>query len=103
MHPRMFAHLTFLFDLDLRGNTCINKKFEPVTSLAVVEKELASCAANYPASLADLLDLEKRHERKFELLTKLFYNVDERNEENAKDIKEMKKMIEKIFDMLTSK
>jgi hypothetical protein len=29
--------------------------------------------------------------------------VDARNEENARDIKEIKKMVEKIFDMLTSK
>jgi hypothetical protein len=46
---------------------------------------------------------EKKVDRKLELLTELFYNVDERNEENAKEIKEIKKMVEKIFEMLTSK
>ncbi len=99
-----------------------------MTSLAAVENELATCGANYPVSLPDLLDLQNRHERKFEsienqlkimngkseetekkvdrkfeLLTELFYNVDERNEENAAEIKEIKKMVQKIWDMLNSK
>jgi hypothetical protein len=99
----MFSHLTKLDVLDLRVNSCIDKWFDSVTSLAIVEKELAACGANYPVSLTDLLDLQSRHERKFELLTELFYNVDERNEENAAEIKEIKKMVEKIWDMLNTK
>ncbi len=132
MHPRMFAHLTKLNDLDMQDNPCIDKRFKPVTSLAAVEKELMTCGANYLVSLTDLPNALNRHERKFEsiekavnekfvglqiqlqerekkvdrkfeLLTELFYNVDERNEENAADIKEIKKMVEKIWDMLNSK
>ncbi len=103
MPTRMFAHLNNLSYLNLNGNACINKLFNPVSSLAAVEQELATCGANYPASLTDLLYVQIQHERKLELLTELFYNVDERNEENARDIKEIKKMVEKIFDMLTSK
>jgi hypothetical protein len=99
----MFSHLTKLNDLDLSGNSCINKRFNPVTSLAVVENELATCGAGYPASITDLLYVQTQHERKFELLTELFYNVDERNEENAAEIKEIKKVVEKIWDMLNTK
>jgi hypothetical protein len=50
-----------------------------------------------------LEEREKKVDRKFELLTELFYNVDERNEENAAEIKEIKKMVEKIWDMLNTK
>jgi hypothetical protein len=114
MHPRMFAHLTKLNELYLSGNACINKKFYPVTSLAAIENELATCGANYLVSLTDLPrklesmtekleEREKKVDRKFELLTELFYNVDERNEENAAEIKEIKKMVEKIWDMLNTK
>ncbi len=132
MHPRMFSHLTKLNDLALNSNTCINKRFYPVTSLAAIENELATCGANYPVFLPDLLYVQTQHERKFEsiekavndkfvdlqtqlqerekkvdrkfeLITELFYNVDGRNEENAADIKEIKKMVEKIWDMLNSK
>jgi hypothetical protein len=73
-----------------------------VTSLAAVEQELMACGAGYGLT-EQLKNLQSRHERKFELLTELFYNVDERNEENAADIKEIKKMVEKIWDMLNSK
>jgi hypothetical protein len=96
MHPRMFSHLAKLNYLHLRENTCIYKSFNPVTSLAAIENELATCGANYLVSLTDL-------PRKLELLTQLFYNVDERNEENAAEIKEIKKMVEKIWDMLNTK
>jgi hypothetical protein len=128
----MFSHLTKLNDLALNSNTCINKRFYPVTSLAAIENELATCGANYPVFLPDLLYVQTQHERKFEsiekavndkfvdlqtqlqerekkvdrkfeLITELFYNVDGRNEENAADIKEIKKMVEKIWDMLNSK
>jgi hypothetical protein len=54
MHPRMFSHLTKLNDLDLDRNSCAYKRFDPVTSLAVVEQELATCGAGYPVSLTDL-------------------------------------------------
>ncbi len=126
MHPRMFSHLTKLNDLYLNSNTCIDKWFDPVTSLAAIEKELATCGAGY--ALTELPNLQNRHERKFEsienqlktmngkseerekkvdrkfeLLTELFYNVDERNEENAAEIKEIKKMVGKIWDMLNTK
>jgi hypothetical protein len=70
-----------------------------VTSLAAVEKELVTCGANYPVFLPDLLNVQ----RKLELLTELFYNVDERNEENAAEIKEMKKTVDKILEMLNTK
>jgi hypothetical protein len=131
MHPRMFSHLTKLNELYLSGNTCIDKRFNPVTSLAAVEQELATCGSNYPVFLPDLSNVQyllKRHEskfesienqlkimngkseerekkvdRKFELLTELFYNVDGRNDENAAEIKEIKKMVEKIWDMLNTK
>jgi hypothetical protein len=95
----MFSHLTKLNDLYLWGNSCINKDFSPVTSLAAVENELATCGANYPVFFPDLLNVQ----RKLELLTELFYNVDERNEENAAEIREIKKMVEKIWDMLNTK
>ncbi len=91
MHPRMFPHLTKLNDLDLDRNSCAYKRFDPVTSLAVVEQELATCGAGYPVSLTDLHYVQTQHEGKLELLTELFYNVDKRNEENAADIKEIKK------------
>ncbi len=131
MHPRMFSHLTKLNSLDLRGNTCINKRFYPVTSLAVVEQELMACGAGYglteqllnslsrhekkfesieKAVNEKFVDLqtqfkerEKKVDRKFELVTELFGYLDERNEENAVEIKEIKKMVEKIWDMLNTK
>jgi hypothetical protein len=101
MHPRMFAHLTKLKVLLLSGNSCINKNFDPVTSLAAIEQQLGACGAEY--ALTELENLQNRHERKFELLTELFYNVDERNEENAAEIKEIKKTVDKIWDMLNTK
>jgi hypothetical protein len=128
MHPRMFSHLTELIDLDLRKNTCIDKRLNPVTSLAAVEKELMTCGANYPVSLTDLLDLEKRHESKFESIenqlktikekleerekevdreleqvSELFAYVYQGNKQNAADIKEIKKTVDKILEMLTGK
>jgi hypothetical protein len=58
IHAQMFAHLSGLYYLDLSGNACINKKFDPVTSLAAVENELVACGANYPASITKQLSLE---------------------------------------------
>ncbi len=98
------SHLINLNDLDLDRNSCIKKWFNPVTSLAAVEKELVTCGAGYPVSLTDLLYVQTQHERKLELLlTLLFYNVDERNEKNSADIKEIKKMVQKFWDMLNTK
>ncbi len=57
LHSRMFAHLSGLYYLDLSGNACINKKFDPVTSLAAVENKLAACGANYPVSMAEEMNL----------------------------------------------
>jgi hypothetical protein len=66
LHPQMFAHLSVLTNLDLEGNTCIDKNFSPVTSLTAVEKELMICGAKYLVSATELLDSLSRHERKFE-------------------------------------
>ncbi len=64
--------------------------------MAAIERELVACGTGY--ALIELQSLqtqfeerEKKVDRKFELLTELFYNVDERNEENAAEIKEIKK------------
>jgi hypothetical protein len=70
--------------------------------MAAIENELRACGVGY-ALTEQLENLEKKFDRKFELIKELFYNVDERNEENAADIKEIKKMVDKIFDMLTRK
>jgi hypothetical protein len=113
----MFSHLTNLYSLDLRGNSCTNKDF---SSLATIENELGACGTGYDLT-EQLQILQNRHEEKFEsinekleerekkvdrkleLLTELFYNVDERNEENANEIKEIKKTVDKIWDMLNTK
>ncbi len=41
LHPQMFAHLRDLQALYLFGNLCIDKYFDPVTSLASIENELS--------------------------------------------------------------
>jgi ribosome-binding ATPase YchF (GTP1/OBG family) len=96
----MFSQLKKLKHLYLPNNTCVNKYFDPVTSLTAIENELRACVVGYTLT-EQLENLEKKVDRKFELLTELFHNVGQRNEENAKEIKEIKKMVEKIWDMLT--
>ncbi len=99
LHPQMFSHLANLDELWLTENVCINKSFKNKPLKATIESELAACEARYATT--ELQNLQERLERKFELLTELFYNVDERNKENAREIKEIKKMVDKIWDMLT--
>jgi hypothetical protein len=124
----MFAHLTKLEDLLLVHNSCIDKNFNPVTSLAAVEKELMTCGANYPVSLTDLLYVQSQHESKFESIenqlkiinekleerekkvdreleqvSELFAYVYQGNKQNAAEIKEIKKTVDKILEMLTGK
>jgi hypothetical protein len=96
LHPETFSSFRNLEHLDLTGNICIDKRFNPITSMAAIERELVACGTGY--ALIELQSLqtqfeerEKKVDRKFELLTELFYNVDERNEENAAEIKEIKK------------
>jgi hypothetical protein len=109
VHPRTFSNLDSLNTLDLRGNICVNKWFQPVTSLTEIESELTKCGFGY-ALTEQFKNSQSRNEQKFEtidrkleLLTELFYNVDERNEENAADIKEIKRTVDKIWDMLNTK
>jgi hypothetical protein len=86
LHPRMFSHLINLNDLDLSGNTCIDRRFRSVHYKDVVEQELANCGIGYAVQqqiqsvvVRRLEDLEKK--------------IDERNEE----IREIKRMVEKIL------
>jgi divalent metal cation (Fe/Co/Zn/Cd) transporter len=114
----MVSHLSNLNHLSLSGNLCINRDFVDSPSKTVIESELRNCGHNYLISAIELLDsessidekfssfgkqLEKKFERKFELITDLFYHLDERNEENSKQIEEIKHMVDKIFDMLSRK
>jgi Leucine-rich repeat (LRR) protein len=86
MHPRMFAHLNNLNRLLLNRNICINKRFNPVISLADVEQELATCGANYPVFLPDLLNVQSQ----LELLTELV-------SENTKEIQQIKRILQTKF------
>jgi hypothetical protein len=105
--PRMFSHLSNLHDMNLSGNSCISRHFNPVTSLAAIENELRSCGIGYMIK-EQLGSLEHRHDEKFktidrklESLTELSNNADKRNEENAAEIKEIRKMVDKILDVMT--
>jgi hypothetical protein len=121
LHPKMVSHLSNLNHLSLSGNLCINRDFGNSPSKATIESELINCGHNYLISAIELLDSEnsidekfnsfekrleekeKKFERKFELITDLFYHLDERNEGNSKQIEEIKHMVDKIFDMLSRK
>ncbi len=124
----MFSHLNNLNYLDLRGNACIDRRFTPVTSLAIVEQELKACGVNYPVSLTDLLYVQSQHEsklesienqlktinekseerenkfdRELEQVSELFAYVYQGNKQNAAEIKEIKKTVDKILEILTTK
>jgi Leucine-rich repeat (LRR) protein len=119
IHPQTFSRLSNLQHLDFQGNSCITKYFNPIASLTGVENELMTCGVEYAMSKVENLESsihkkfdnlqteleerEKKVDRKFELVTELFGYLDERNEENAGEIKDIKKMVEKIWDMLNSK
>ncbi len=117
LHPKMFSHLDNLDRLDLSKNPCIDRDFWPVPSMATVEEQLATCGAKY--ALHDqqnsgntkfeetdqtingkLEAIEKSIGGRFENLEKKFEEMqkkfDERIEENAKEIREIKRMLEKM-------
>jgi hypothetical protein len=92
MHPWMFAHLTNLNILALRSNPCINRSFNPVTSLVVIEQELSACAANYPASITDMLtvqNVQAQHEEQLKLLAGQV-------EANKREIEQLRQKIEML-------
>jgi hypothetical protein len=128
LHPKTFSSFGNSEHLDLTNNICIDWIFSPVTSMAAIEKKLAACGANYPVFLPDLLDLENRHERKFESIenqlkiiieklderekkvdreleqvSELFAYVYQGNKQNSAEIKEINKKVDEILEMLTSK
>ncbi len=123
LHPRMFAHLAKLNRLHLSDNICVNKNFNPVTSLAEIEKELAACATDYCdsgngsidgnalemisekfASLQTKLEeREKKVDQELEQVSELFAHVYQGNKENTAEIKKINEKVDKIVEILTSK
>jgi hypothetical protein len=123
LHPRMFAHLAKLNRLHLGDNICVNKNFYPVTSLALIEKELAACASDYCdsgngsidgnalevisekfASLQTKLEeREKKVDQELEQVSELFAHVYQGNKENTAEIKKINEKVDKIVEILTSK
>ncbi len=65
LHPHTFSHLTALTELRLENNVCIDKGFNPLTSLATVEQELAACAVGYITELE--IALERCEAREIEV------------------------------------
>jgi hypothetical protein len=53
IHPRTFSSLTSLRQLNLGGNTCIDKYYYPINSTEILEDDLRACGANYPASITN--------------------------------------------------
>ncbi len=124
IHPRMFSHVVGLRELDLRSNVCVDKIFwTDITSRTEIEHELIACGVAYTfreplktirndqemkfeaienslKTINEKLERrEKEVDRKFQLITELVGTLDERNEENAANITEIKRMVEKIFDV----
>ncbi len=124
MDPQMFSHLNYLYRLDLRGNVCTSNNFDPVISKKEIEKELAKCGVGQESheevhsldkTCSEKIVDDKVSERneetcenimneKLEIITNITNNIrksiETNNEENAKEIREIKTMVEKIFQML---
>jgi hypothetical protein len=77
------------------------------TRFGSIENTLQKIDKKFDRKLESLTELfekrEKKVDGKLELITQLFGYLNERYEENAKDIKDINKKIEKIWDLLNSK
>ncbi len=106
LHPKMFSHLAHLDRLDLRRNPCVDEEFRDNPSKAAIERELAACGARYELQekleFSGTQSLDKMNE-KFKLI-KLFdrsqelqalnnAKLKERLEENAKEVKIIKRRL----------
>jgi hypothetical protein len=118
MHPKIFSDLSSAQSLYLTGNICIDRDFVtwPFPSKETIEEALAECGAGYklhldPSSGRTPLEIfeekitkliEQNQEKingKFAELEKKF---DGRSEENAKEIREIKRLVEKVIEMMTN-
>jgi hypothetical protein len=75
-------NLDNLYSLILRGNPCINRDFYGHLSKTEVEEELATCGAWYELAIR-FEEIEKKYEGR-------------NDEEHANDIREIKRLVEKI-------
>jgi hypothetical protein len=97
LHPKMFSNLERLRALGLSGNPCIDRKFEPVTSIQEIEIELRECGYGLlERRESELEGMKTRSQekvddygRKFEYLSGLLENYAQRNEENARELREL--------------
>ncbi len=140
LHPQMFSHLTNVKFLWLENNTCVDKNYYSVPSMAEVEKELAMCGIGYTTELENrkenrfvsienqlkiidgkfesiketinekftslqtqLEEREKKVDRELGQVSELFALVYQRNKENTDEIREIKKTVDNILEMLSRK
>jgi archaellum component FlaC len=145
LHPQMFSHLANINYLWLENNTCVDKNYYSVPSMAEVEKELTMCGIGYTFG-EQLPIVLNRHERKIESIenqlkkidgrfesidqtindkfaslqtqleerakkvdqeleqvSELFAYVYQGNKQNSAEIREIKKTVDNILEMLSRK
>jgi hypothetical protein len=105
LQPKTFSDLSNLEELWLADNVCVNKDFYYISSKLVIEKELVACTVGHIVqeqlkSRDDALSssIDQKFESRFEELERKF---DQRNEENVKEIREIRGLLEKIVAMTT--